>query len=285
MKPIVKYRGGKSREIPQFKKYIPHNYQTYIEPFFGGGALYFHLSPENAIINDYNSKLMDFYQCVKDNYDVMRLQLDELQQVYEANQLKYKELKAVNPEVRVENQNEALYYSIRDMFNNKTESDYLYGVLYYFINKTAYSGMVRYNKMGEFNVPFGRYVNFNTKLLTEEHSELLNRSHLYNDDYSKIFEMATSNDFIFLDPPYDCVFNDYGNLSMEDGFNIEHHKRLANDFKNLSSKTMMIIGKTDLTMDLYSSFVVDEYPLKYSVNIRNRFDTEAKHLVILNYKK
>ena len=75
----------------------------------------------------------------------MRKQLDELQAMYEANQAAYKELKAKHPEERVENRNEALYYLIRDMFNGKVPKEYLDSVIYYFINKTAYSGMIRYN--------------------------------------------------------------------------------------------------------------------------------------------
>lgn len=62
MKPIIKYRGGKSKEIPMIEKHIPEFSGRYIEPFFGGGALYFHLEPEKAIINDINSKLMAFYR-------------------------------------------------------------------------------------------------------------------------------------------------------------------------------------------------------------------------------
>ena len=52
MNPVLKYRGGKSREIPRFLQYIPDDFNRYIEPFFGGGAVYFYLEPENAIIND-----------------------------------------------------------------------------------------------------------------------------------------------------------------------------------------------------------------------------------------
>jgi DNA adenine methylase len=84
----------------------------------------------------------------------MRIQLDALQRVYEDNQHRYKDLKSLTPEERVENRNESLYYAIRDMYNGKIPSEYMDGVLYYFINKTAYSGMIRYNSSGDYNVPF-----------------------------------------------------------------------------------------------------------------------------------
>ena len=69
---------------------------------------------------------------------------------------------------------------------NHPDGSYLDGVLYFFINKTAYSGMIRYNNSGEYNVPFGRYPNLNTRLVTQQHSELLQGAELYNLDYSKI---------------------------------------------------------------------------------------------------
>lgn len=183
----------------------------------------------------------------------------------------------------MENKNEALYYKIRDMFNHKIESEYLEAVVYFFINKTAYSGMIRYNAKGEYNVPFGRYKNLNTKLITDKHYELLKRTEIYNYDYSEIFNMAGKNDFIFLDPPYDCVFSDYGNEAYRDGFGENEHRRLANDFANLSCKSMLVIGKTALTEELYGKYIVEEYDKSYAVNIRNRFKADAKHIIVTNY--
>ena len=80
MKPIIKYRGGKSKEIPFFQDYIPQNFDTYIEPFFGGGALYFHLEPKKAIINDFNTRLINFYNEVQSNFEEVSNQLRSLQE-------------------------------------------------------------------------------------------------------------------------------------------------------------------------------------------------------------
>ena len=283
MNPMIKYRGGKSKEISHFISNMPENYNRYIEPFFGGGALYFYLEPQTAIINDVNTKLYSFYKQMQEEYPSVRKQLDELQMVYEQNQKEYEGLKKKHPEERVENKNEALYYKIRDMFNHKIESEYLEAVVYFFINKTAYSGMIRYNAKNEYNVPFGRYKNLNTKLITDKHYELLKRTEIYNYDYSEIFNMAGNNDFIFLDPPYDCVFSDYGNEAYRDGFGEDEHRRLANDFANLSCKSMLVIGKTALTEELYGKYIVEEYDKSYAVNIRNRFKADAKHIIVTNY--
>lgn len=283
MNPVLKYRGGKSREIPKFLHHIPKNFDTYIEPFFGGGAVYFYLEPDNAIVNDFNLRLMTFYGDLKNNYCQMRKQLDQIQDEYEINQINFKKLKMKNPDKKVPNKNEALYYDMRNWFNYNEDSPYLDSVIYFFINKTAYSGMIRYNNSGEYNVPFGRYPNLNTKLITQQHSDLLQSAELLNVDYSAVFDMARENDFIFLDPPYDCIFNDYGNINMMNGFDESQHIRLAEDFKNLPCRALMIIGKTLLTENLYREFIVDEYYKNYSVNIKNRFNNDKMHIVVRNY--
>lgn len=89
MRPILKYRGGKSREIPEFIRYIPNEYNRYIEPFLGGGAVYFYLEPEQAIINDINTKLIEFYQDVRNDFPRLQAELGTLQQEYEHNKWKY----------------------------------------------------------------------------------------------------------------------------------------------------------------------------------------------------
>lgn len=283
MKPMLKYRGGKSKEIPEFEKYIPEQFETYFEPFFGGGAVYFYLAPQKAVINDINLGLMNFYKEVKCEYATVREQLDSLQAVYEENQRQYEALKKEHPDERVENKNEALYYLLRDMFNHKTPASYLDSVLYYFINKTAYSGMIRYNANGEYNVPFGRYKNFNTHLITEDHHRLLTHTEIRSEDYASVFQMATERDFMFLDPPYDCIFNDYGNLSAENGFDEAEHRRLAKAFRELKCKALLVIGKTSLTEELYGDLIKGEYFKSYAVNIRNRFKSESKHIIVTNY--
>lgn len=285
MKTMIKYRGGKSKEIPNIMGHIPRFSGRYIEPFLGGGALFFHLEPRKAIINDINPKLISFYRGVRDNYSILRKELDEIECIYTENRKKFEALKALHPTERVEDMNEELYYHLRAMFNEVIDKSYSDALLYFYINKTAYSGMIRYNARGEFNVPFGRYQHLNTSSVTLSHSKLLQRADVLNTDYSEVFNMCKSDDFVFLDPPYDCVFSDYGNEEYKDGFNDENHIQLANDFVNLPCKALMVIGKTPLTEQLYKGYIIDEYEKKYAVNIRNRFKAAAKHIVVANYRK
>lgn len=285
MKPLIKYRGGKSKEIPAIMWHIPRFRGRYVEPFFGGGALFFHLEPRSSIINDINTKLMEFYLGVRDNFAKLREELDEIEKIYATNRMQFDALKAATPNLRVEDKNEELYYSLRSMFNDTEDKKYSDALLYFFINKTAYSGMIRYNAKGEFNVPFGRYKNLNTKGVTKSHSMLLQRASIHNEDYCDIFNMCQPDDFVFLDPPYDCIFSDYGNDTYKDGFGEVEQRRLAQDFKNLPCKALIVISRTPLIEELYHGYIVDEYAKSYAVNIRNRFKSEATHLVITNYTK
>jgi len=285
VRPVLKYRGGKLNEIKYFKKYIPKEFDTYIEPFVGGGAVFFYLEQKKNIINDINNKLMTFYKQLKYDYPRMRKELDYLQDVYDKNQSEYEAQKAVVGGDYVVNRNEELYYEMRHLFNYPN-GKWLEGTVYFFINKTSYSGMIRYNAQGEYNVPFGRYKNFNSKLITDKHHELLTRTEIYNTDFEIIFKMAKPEDFMFLDPPYhSATFHDYGNCikSDENGFDESEHRRLAEAFKKLKCKALMVIGETELISELYKDYIVDEYCKNYSVNIRNRFKNSAKHLIITNY--
>lgn len=281
MKPILKYSGGKYKEIDKIIKYIPLTYNRYIEPFFGGGALFFHLKPKMAIINDKNTRLIRFYSEISTRYQEVREQLDKLQDIFEKNQKEFIFRKIQTPNQHIQNENKELYYQMRRYFN-RNDGEYLDSVVYYFINKLAYSGMIRYNKQGEFNVPFGHYSNFNTKLLTNEHVKLLQNTKIYSLDYSYIFDMVKENDFVFLDPPYDCKFTQYGNLDTLNGFDEFEHRRLAAKFKELPCEAVMVIGKTPLIEELYGDMIVTEYPRNYSINIRNRFSSNVIHVIVKN---
>lgn len=284
LKPLIKYRGGKSKEFVHYKRFIPHDYETYYEPFVGGGATFFKLMPQKAVIGDINEALINFYRDVRDRYDDLAKELAAIQAVYEKNQLAYREKKKKHPDKRIPNANEELYYSLRDQYNGLAKTTYSRAALYFFINKTAYSGMIRYNAQGHFNVPFGRYENFNTALVTKEHSLLLQRAEILCADYAESFRRARNGDFMYLDPPYDCVFNDYGNQQLANGFDEAEHRRLAKMFRKLKCRAMMVIGHTPLTEELYGDLVKAEYAKDYAVNIRNRFHSQATHYVVTNYE-
>jgi DNA adenine methylase len=259
LSPLIKWSGGKSDEIKEILKYIPSNYNKYIEPFVGGAALYWYLCPSNAVINDVHNELIAFYKSIKDG-----------------NILKIKEFMDNNKN------DEDTYYRIRDTY--ETSNDLDVAQRFYYIRKTCFRGMMRYNSNGKFNIPFGKYDNINYNDLDNHcYEDVLKNTDIYNVSYDKIFELYNDeNNFVFLDPPYDSKFTDYGYCS----FDREEHKKLANLFKNTKNKCLMIIGKTDFISELYNGYIKAEYKKKYRFKLHSgRIGDEINttHLVITNY--
>ena len=258
LKPIIKWSGGKQDEIKQIVQYIPKTYSTYLEPFIGGGAVYFHLNPEKAVINDVHKELIDFYQSIKNGnaMDIYNFMKDH-------------------------SNDEETYYKVRSYNNsNVLES----AKRFYYLRKTCFRGMLRYNKKGEFNIPYGRYKNLNFEdIKNKNYEELLKRTEIFNSSFENIFKNYNdNNNFMFLDPPYDSEFTDYGYCS----FGKEEQKKLAKCFKETNIKCLMIIGKTPFIEELYKDYIVGEYDKKYKFKIysgRVGDEINTKHLVIKNY--
>jgi len=259
LKPLIKWSGGKVDEIKMFDKYFPDNYNIYIEPFIGGGAVYFYLNPNKAVISDVHSELIDLYKSIsegkaKDIYEFMKNSPND----------------------------EATYYNIRDtmIINNTLDV----AKRFYYQRKTCFRGMLRYNKDKKFNIPFGRYKTINyTELLNKDYETLLNRTEIYNEKFEVIFEKYNDEtNFMFLDPPYDSEFTDYGYCL----FGKEEQYKLASLFKTTKIKCLMIIGKTKFIEELYNGYIVGEYDKKYKFKLyNNRIGDEinTKHLIIKNY--
>jgi len=259
LKPIIKWSGGKSDEISKFISYIPKSYDTYLEPFIGGGAVYFHINPKKAVITDVHIELIDFYKSIKDG---------------KSNEI-YKFMED-NPNT------EDTYYKIRNemIINNYIDN----AKRFFYQRKTCFRGMLRYNLSGKFNIPFGRYKTYNFEILkNKKYEELLKNTIVECKDFSYIFEnYNNSNNFMFLDPPYDSEFTDYGYCS----FGKEEHKKLATYFKTTKIKCLMIIGKTEFISNLYSNYIVNEYEKKYRFKLhsgRVGDEINTKHLIIKNY--
>jgi len=258
LKPIIKWSGGKGDEIKKFIHHIPDDINIYIEPFIGGGALYFHLNHNKCVINDIHKELIDFYNSIKkgysrDIYDFMKLHPNE----------------------------EKTYYKVRD-YDNTDELDN--AKRFYYLRKTCFRGMLRYNKNGKFNIPFGRYKTYNFEnILDKNYTKLLQNTDIYNESFELIFKKYNNKkNFMFLDPPYDSEFTDYGYCT----FGKEEHIKLANCFKKTKIRCLMIIGKTKFIEELYDGYIVEEYDKKYKFKIhsgRVGDEINTKHIIIKNY--
>jgi DNA adenine methylase len=259
LKPIIKWSGGKSDEIKMFEKYFPKDFIKYIEPFVGGGSVYFHLNPTDAVISDVHTELIDLYRSIGNG---------KSEEIYEF--------------MKNTPNDEKTYYKVRDEMKINNELDD--AKRFYYQRKTCFRGMLRYNKNGKFNIPFGKYKTINYNDLTNKSYEiLLSRTEILNKDFEYIFESYNDeNNFMFLDPPYDSEFTDYGYCQ----FGKEEQKKLALLFKNTKIKCLMIIGKTKFIEELYNGYIVDEYEKKYRFKLYdNRVGDEinTKHLIITNY--
>lgn len=286
MKPIIKYCGGKSREIKYFAKYFPDDFGTdsgtYYEPFLGGGAVFFRFMPKNAFLSDSNRQLMDFYKDFSKHYTRVRRELEALEAEFRLNQREYELEKKISLNEHVVNRNENRYYLFRSAMNGHRYCDYNSATIYYYINRLAYAGLTRFNSRGEFNAPFGHYKKFSIENADLAHAQLLQQAELKCCKYKYAFERACGADsarnFMFLDPPYNGVFSNYGTP-----FGEKEHRELAQDFRNLSCKALMVIGKTPLTEELYRGLIKDEYGVKYAIDIKNRMPRNNGHLIITNY--
>ena len=280
MDPIIKYCGGKRREIKYFAKYFPDSFETYYEPFLGGGAVFFEFMPKNAFLSDANRQLMNFYKDFSKHYTRVRRELEGLATEFRINQTEYELEKTINPNEHVFNRNESRYYLFRCAMNGDGDwhCNYSSAAVYYYINRLAYAGLTRFNSKGEFNAPFGHYKKFSIENADLAHAQLLQQAELKCCKYQAAFNRMTEKDFAFLDPPYNGVFSNYGTP-----FGEKEHRELAQDFRNLSGKALMVIGKTPLTEELYRGLIKDEYGVKYAIDIKNRMPRNNGHLIVTNY--
>jgi len=257
LKPLVKWSGGKSDEFKRFSKYIPE-YTTYLEPFVGGGSVLFNLNPSKAVITDVHQELIDFYNSVKNGKS------DEIHKFMSEHPNEEEE-----------------YYKVRGMdINNSLDN----AKRFFYLRKTCYRGMLRYNKSGKFNIPYGRYKTYNYDILKDiRYHNLFKNVEIKCADFSYIFDNYNKKEnFMFLDPPYDSEFTDYGYCQ----FGKEEHLKLAKCFKETKIKCLMIIGKTPFIEELYKDYIVDEYDKKYRFKLHSgRIDDKinTQHLVIKNY--
>jgi DNA adenine methylase len=258
LKPIVKWHGGKKEEIKHILPHIPSSYSKYLEPFVGGGALYFNINPERAVINDVHKELIDFYQAIKNGNSS---DINEFMKEHPNTEETYYKVRA---------------YDISDPLDSAKR--------FYYLRKTCFRGMLRYNNKGKFNIPYGKYKTYKfEEIMNKDYEELLKRTEIYNEDFEYIFNNYNDEEnFMFLDPPYDSEFTDYGYCN----FGKAEHSKLAEHFKETKIKCLMVIGKTKFIEELYKDYIVEDYEKKYKFKLHSgRVGNEinTKHLVIKNY--
>ena len=238
-KPIMKWAGGKTQMLGDIMPKIPQKYGKYIEPFIGGGALFFALSPDKSIIADSNPELINMYRQVADNVEAVISYLK-----------KYKNTKED-------------FYEVRSLDWLKLKKEEAAARTIY-LNKKCFNGLYRVNKKGQFNVPFGKYKapNFCDEEALFAASDVLKKATITCGDYLSVLkEYAEPGDFIFLDPPYLPIseYSDFKRYTKEQ-FYEEDHVELAKEVKRLQELGCHVIltnSNHPLVHELYADYKIE----------------------------
>lgn len=276
LKPFVKWAGGKTQIIDELQKMMPENFNTYFEPFIGGGALFFNLLPTKAVINDYNSELMTAYRTFQDTND-FTLMIEEI--------IKHEK-----------NHNEEYYYEVRAMDREESYQalpDYKKAARLIYLNKACFNGLYRVNSKGYFNVPSGKKKvvrAYNQALFDDLHEYLSNsKIKLLNGDFSDAVKTAKKGDFVYFDPPYDTYEEkDSFTTYTKNSFGKEDQRRLADLYKKLSDKGVFVMlsnHNTPFIRELYKDYNIKVIQARRAINAKGTGRGAVEEVIITNYKE
>ena len=275
--PFVKWAGGKRQLINQMEFYFPKNFNKYIEPFLGGGAVFFHLLPKKAILSDSNLELINCYNVIK--YNVKELIESLSNHKYEEKY--YYQIRALDRD--------------REAFKKISNIEKASRTIY--LNKTGYNGLFRVNSKGFFNVPFGFHKNpticDKTNLIAVH--QVIRNVKIVHGSFEICLKFAEKNDFIYFDPPYYPLSQTSNFTSYNKGnFGESSQKELYNVFKKLDKcgcKLLLSNSYSDYILDLYKDYEIIILKARRSINsnaqrrglikevlIRNNFESKYHHL-------
>ena len=264
MKPFVKWAGGKRQILSRINEYVQDSIDdntdyTYIEPFLGGGAVFFSLHPKKAIINDLNEDLINAYRIIKSsNYSKLIDKLKEFSDEYH-------------------NAPDEFYYHIRewDRVDNWMDAhdDVDRAARMIFLNRTCYNGLYRVNSKGQFNTPMGRYRNplicdeTNIKEIHEYLSNPENHIEIMNGSYEDVIKKAKDGDVIYIDPPYDYEDDDGFTKYQMSGFSFDDFQKLKEKCDKAVNKGAFVIISNNATTKVMKLFEEDpKYKIFYDPN-------------------
>jgi len=250
-RPVLKWAGGKTQMLSLLTGLYPSSGCRYIEPFFGGGALFFALNPIESIISDSNPELINLYTQIASEPDAIISALSEW------------------------HNDESLFYELRSLdWEQITPSRAAARTI--FLNRTCYNGLYRVNRKGQFNVPFGKYKN--PKICDVDNiraaSHHLSNAEIILADYKAVLQKAERGDFVFLDPPYLPISEsaDFKRYTKEQ-FYEEDHEELAEEAKRLQSIGCHVVltnSNHPLVHDLYSSFEISVHQTRRNVSSNSK---------------
>ena len=273
MKPFLKWAGGKTQLLPELLKHVP-TFDTYYEPFIGGGALLFELQPKRAVIADVNAELINCYKVIRDNPD----RLMELLDTFPVNQQFFHKM-------RDEDRDEAFVMA----------SDEWRAARIIYLNKTCYNGLYRVNGKGQLNSPWG-YKEPNLKVYERSNIEVissyLNSSRIemlnsgFNETLRKI-KLSDGSVFVYCDPPYD-VLSETSNFT---GYSVGGFSRQAqtalktsvDELTKLNCKVLLSNADTPFIRNLWNDYEIITVEASRAINSKASKRGKINEVLIKNY--
>jgi len=270
--PFLKWVGGKRQLIPSIELFLPKNIQKlrYFEPFIGGGAVFFHLQPKNAVISDFNAELINVYNVIKNYLEELIVDLQKHENIPE------------------------YFYQIRALdrteeFKKMTSVQRASRIIY--LNKTCYNGLYRVNNAGEFNAPFGSYKHPNivNKPILIAVSRFLNSNNIeiHNSDYADVLGKADEKSFVYIDPPYHPI-SESSNFTgyVQGGWGIDDQIRLREVCDTLNEKGVKFLlsnSSASLIREQYAHYDINVVKAIRAINSNGADRGEVDELLIRNY--
>ena len=299
-KPFLKWAGGKKQLLIEFNERLPNHLKEngtinrYVEPFVGGGAMFFYLKKhyvlKESIILDINRELVMAYQVIKNDHKSLISLLEDIE----------KDHIEMDEDGRKKN-----YYKIRDIYNGELDGfdfanyndEWIERTSYLiFMNKTCFNGLFRQNKKGEFNVPFGLYKN--PKICDSNNITLVNNAledtEIICADFKDSEIHIKQGTLVYLDPPYRPLTNtsNFTNYSKE-GFNDFDQVNLASFFKRLDNiGAYLMLSNSDPKNEdiednffdkLYTGYKIDRVKAKRNINRDASGRGIINELIVRNY--
>ena len=272
LQPFTKWTGGKRQLLGDLRSYMPETYGRYFEPFVGGGALFFDLAPEKAVINDFNEELINAYRQIKNN----PAELINLLIKHKENNSKdyYLALRSADRDGRI---------------SRMTGVERAARILY--MLRVDFNGLYRVNSKNQFNVPYGRYKNpkiVDVDLLYQI-SEYLNENdvEILQTDFAEAVKDAQTGDFVYFDPPY-IPLNETSSFTSytHEGFSYEEQVRLRNTFKELTERgvyAMLSNSSSPLVEELYKDFNIYFVEAQRTNGAKSSSRGKISEIIVTNY--
>jgi len=266
-RPFLKWAGGKRALAPLLTSLFPPlGDRTYREPFLGGGAMFFHLAPKKAVLSDALEDLITTYEVIKESPTKLLARLALFEKTH----------------------SEATYYETRKRFNiERGAAPEDRAAWFIYLNRTCYNGLFRTNQSGEFNVPFGRYVNPRIADAPRVHaaSKTLEKVTLRHADFAESMDLAKKGDFIYLDPPYVPISATSSFAAYDGGFRMRDQEALARLFSTLDKRGCLLAlsnSDTPEVRKLYARFDLTEIDAPRSISANGALRGTAREVLVRN---